>query len=69
MICFQDKTFCVSPDCTCENPLTKKVIEDAERWWGKGAPIAVGFLCGAPEGLSLKQVMEERFKELREQEP
>jgi len=52
MICFKDMTFCQESTCAefgdgdkkCHRSLTKKVLEDAERWWGKdngGAPICM----------------------------
>ena len=47
MICYLDKTFCVSPNCKCERKLTNKIRKAAEKWWGgKDVPIAVGYLCG-----------------------
>lgn len=51
MICYEDKTFCASPNCTCGRKLTDEIIKAAEKWWGgPNAPISVSYFCGgAPE--------------------
>lgn len=47
MMCYRDMTFCAfNEECkdgpTCPRALTKKVRDDAEKWWGgPGAPIAM----------------------------
>lgn len=51
MMCYLDKTFCVSPQCEnkCHRKLTPEIEKAADEWWGKGenkAPIAVSYLCG-----------------------
>ena len=48
MMCYRDRTFCVSPACQnrCGCKLTEKIKEDAEKWWGKpNAPIACSEFC------------------------
>ena len=40
MMCYKDKTFCnYWKNCKdgkdCERALTNKIMEDAEKWWGK----------------------------------
>lgn len=56
MFCYQDKTFCVSPDCKCSRKLTAQIIKSAGEWWkgigGKSteAPIAKAYLCSEPTG-------------------
>ncbi len=45
---YKDMTFCEYKDCVkfeqCIRALTKKVEEDARRWWGnKNAPFSVFF--------------------------
>lgn len=45
MICYRDMTFCrhyenCAHAAECHRPLTPKVVEAAERWWGSAdAPI------------------------------
>lgn len=49
MICYLDKTFCVSLNCEnkCGRKLTDKVIKSAIQWWGSDdAPIAMSCFCG-----------------------
>jgi hypothetical protein len=50
MICYKDKTFCVSPSCTnkCGRKLTPEIKEAAQKWWGMEgeAPIAISCFCG-----------------------
>lgn len=47
MICFQDRTFCISPNCKCGRKFTPAIQAAAEKWWGTSdAPIALGYLCG-----------------------
>lgn len=47
MMTYKDKTFCSSSqnrcvNCYCERYLSKKVMEDAQHWWGgKNVPIAM----------------------------
>lgn len=46
MISYKDMTFCREDSCVkfddCPRSLTKRVIADAERWWGsKDAPVSV----------------------------
>lgn len=48
MICFRDRTYCVSKNCTnkCGRKLTDEVTAAAKVWWGgDDAPIAVGTFC------------------------
>jgi hypothetical protein len=49
MLCYLDKTFCISPNCEnkCGRKLTEEIIADANKWWGKpsGAPIAMSSFC------------------------
>lgn len=48
MICYRDRTFCVSKNCTneCGRQLTPEIVEDAKKWWGgDDAPIAQGTFC------------------------
>ena len=44
MIFYKDMTFCNNPGCTnkdCDRKITKKVIADADLWWGgPGAPMS-----------------------------
>ncbi len=50
MIHFRDMTFCINPNCTCNEgrKLTDEIRAAAEKWWGKpGAPICMGDICGA----------------------
>lgn len=52
MICYKDRTFCISENCTCEEgrKYTEKVRLEAQKWWGSDdAPIAMGYLCGHGE--------------------
>ena len=63
MICYKDKTFCISEDCTCgpDRKYTEKVRLDAERWWGStDAPIMVANLCNdiAPPLHELEEIEE-----------
>lgn len=47
MICYLDRTFCISPDCTCGRKLTEEIKEGARKWWGDdNAPIAMSYFCG-----------------------
>lgn len=50
MMCYKDRTFCVSPSCTneCGRKLTPEIREAAQKWWGMEgeAPIACSFFCG-----------------------
>lgn len=55
MLCYQDKTFCISPDCTdeCGRQFTPKIKAEAEAW-GKarglinGAPVCFSYFCDQP---------------------
>lgn len=50
MICYSDRTFCISKDCKCGRELTKEIEDAAVKWWGsKDAPIAVACFCGEPK--------------------
>lgn len=47
-ICFKDRTFCVSPNCTneCGRKLTHELEQEAWKWWGgDDAPISVAYFC------------------------
>lgn len=54
MICYLDRTFCVSPDCKCGRKLTPEIEAAAQVWWNEGkpkeewtgAPIAMSCFCG-----------------------
>jgi hypothetical protein len=49
MICYLDRTFCVSPNCEnkCGRKLTDEIRQAARVWWGSdNAPIAMGWFCG-----------------------
>lgn len=47
MICYRDRTYCISPNCVCGRKLTPEIEAAAEEWWGKpGAPIAMSYFCG-----------------------
>lgn len=68
MICYRDKTFCVNPNCTCGNKLTKEVLKQANEWWHswsiEGAPpIAYNDRCG---DLTEEQIHEEFNKLVKE---
>lgn len=46
MTSYLDKTFCVSPDCTCRDKLTPEILARAKKWWGsENPPIAAAELC------------------------
>ena len=58
MLCYLDRTFCVSKNCTnkCGRKLTKEIEIEANLWWTnsfKGrdgqAPIACSYFCGEDE--------------------
>jgi hypothetical protein len=53
MICYLDRTFCISPECIneCGRKLTKEIEKAAEKWWKGfkaegGPPIAMSCFCG-----------------------
>ena len=49
MICYLDRTFCISKGCTnqCGRKLTDEIVEGARKWWGgDDAPISMGCFCG-----------------------
>lgn len=48
MLCFRDRIYCHSPNCTnkCGRQLTQEVIDSAEKG---GCLIASGYFCGKPE--------------------
>jgi len=56
MMCYRDRTFCVSPNCKneCGRKLTQEIRDAAEKWWNpkdepdkrNQAPIAVSCFCG-----------------------
>lgn len=47
MICYLDRTFCVSPNCKCDRKLTNEIKQAAIKWWGNtDAPISVAYFCG-----------------------
>jgi hypothetical protein len=48
LICYKDRTFCISPNCTneCGRKLTPEIVEEARKWWGgENAPIACASFC------------------------
>lgn len=48
MLCYMDRTYCVSPGCVdkCGRKLTDKIRAEAVAWWGgEGAPIAMSDFC------------------------
>lgn len=54
MICFRDRTYCISPGCInkCGRKLTEKIRKEARAWWlqvTKGrdddAPICMAEFC------------------------
>lgn len=47
MMCYKDRTFCVSENCTneCDRQLTPEIVEAAKKWGGDDAPIAQGTFC------------------------
>lgn len=48
MLCFLDRTFCSSSNCTgkCGRQWTKELQERANKWWGgPGAPVAFSDFC------------------------
>ena len=54
MMCYRDRTFCVSPACQnkCGCKLTEEIKNKAQQWWGKpDAPIACSKLCDEKGGL------------------
>lgn len=42
MICYKDKTFCVSSNCKCGRELTDKIKQEAEAF---GLPLALANFC------------------------
>ncbi len=66
MICYQDRTFCISPGCRCMDKLTRHVIEGATEWWKgmRGAPpIAVAFLHGGLGTMGWNEAWEKSIKD------
>lgn len=65
MICYRDRTFCISPGCTneCGRKLTAEVRAAARAWWGgDDAPIAMGYFCGGePQCSCEKEVKPHPF--------
>lgn len=43
MICYHDRTFCISPNCTCGRKLTDHIREAAKK---AGLPVAMAYFCG-----------------------
>ena len=77
MICYKDRTFCISENCTChpDRKYTEQVQNDADLWWnaidrvaGSG-PVMVADLCNsiAPPPHELLEI-EETMKMLDELE-
>ena len=76
MICYKDRTYCVSENCTChpDCKYTEQVQNDANFWWknsgckGDG-PVAIAYLCSdnAPPPHELLEI-EETMKMLDELE-
>ena len=49
-MCFMDRTFCASPNCTgkCGRQWTAELQEKAKKWWGAlegSPPIAFAHFC------------------------
>ena len=64
MICYLDKTFCISPNCHCERKLTDKIRQDARKWWGgPDVPIAVGYMCNPKSNCTKKVVKKHKKKD------
>lgn len=68
MICFMDRTYCMNPNCTCDEyrRYTEEVQKDANGWWSRSGmrgdgPVAIADLCGEP--------WEEEDNEFREDYP
>ena len=52
MICYKDRTFCISENCTCEEgrKYTEQIQEDANGWWKRSGckgdgPVAIADIC------------------------
>lgn len=48
MMCYKDRTFCISPNCKnkCRSKLTEEIKDGAKRWWGSDdVPISVAYFC------------------------
>lgn len=64
MMCYQDRTFCITPGCVCGNALTDDIRAAAVKWWGsEDAPIAVARRC---EGDAIARSLEREDKFYRE---
>lgn len=48
MICYGNRTYCISPDChnQCGRQLTDKIKADARRL---KMPLCTGYFCGVPK--------------------
>lgn len=48
MLCFRDRTYCRSPNCTneCGRKLTQEILDAADR---VDMPVSTSYFCGSPE--------------------
>lgn len=58
MICYKDRTFCCSPNCTneCGRKLTEEVKEEAKK---VGLPICVSMFCS--KDITVSDVLRRRL--------
>lgn len=73
MICFMDRTFCCSPNCTneCGRKMTDRELKHYERLnqpdrYDGLLPISYGYFCGGPENVSRTENIDEEVNKAGE---
>ena len=62
MICYLDKTFCASPNCT--NKCGRKITEDDRaKAIRMNLPIASAYFCGEPDVIAVGNKIMNKYKE------
>lgn len=69
MICYLDRTFCISKNCQnkCGRKLTKEIVRDAIKWWGsEDVPVAISCFCSDENIYKIGKRYDELLKEAQE---
>lgn len=61
MICYKDRSFCVSPMCKneCGRKLTKEILEEAKEY---GLPVSCMYFCGEASSFEEQEWLDEQAK-------
>ena len=63
MVCYKDRSYCVSPDCKndCKRQLTEEIRQGAR---DMNMPLSVGYFCGLPDFMKMQEEEQDDNNEL-----